>query len=500
MLKKLALLPLLLAPWLGVSAAAPLSKAATGTAAYALATYRGALIDTLGQMVRFNTVADPAVPYEQNPQHLAFKRYLQGEAERLGLDFHDYGYVMVIGLGSGSERVGIITHGDVQPVDPSKWARSPFELDRMSEPGRLLGRGAEDDKGPIATALYAMKSIKDRNVKLGKRLELYVYMAEESDWAPLQAFLKDHTPPQMNITLDSEYPAVTAEKGWGALKIAMPAQPAPAGDGPVLQGFKGGFFGSQIPEDASAVIVHATPALEARIRQRGAAQRGMHYQFAWRDDELTVTARGLSAHSSKPEDGVNAISMLADALQVQPWQGTAPAAMVSFLNELVGTGLYGERFGTIAYRDAFMGPMTVAPTVLKQDGAGLELNINLRRSRGKRKDVLESEIRLAFDGWKAAHLPQATLKAEIGEPWQQDSAPQLDTLLAVFGHYTGMGDAHPVAIGGGTNSRLFPHAVSFGPAMPHTVYTGHSEHEFITEKQLLLNLQMYTAVMVEMAR
>jgi dipeptidase D len=57
-----------------------------------------------------------------------------------------------------------------------------------------------------------------------------------------------------------------------------------------------------------------------------------------------------------------------------------------------------------------------------------------------------------------------------------------------------------VAIGGGTNSRLFPNAVSFGPAMPGTVYSGHSEHEFITVKQLMLNLQMYTAVMVELAK
>jgi dipeptidase D len=36
--------------------------------------------------------------------------------------------------------------------------------------------------------------------------------------------------------------------------------------------------------------------------------------------------------------------------------------------------------------------------------------------------------------------------------------------------------------------------------MPHTVYTGLSEHEFITTKQLLLNLEMVTAVMAELAK
>jgi dipeptidase D len=70
----------------------------------------------------------------------------------------------------------------------------------------------------------------------------------------------------------------------------------------------------------------------------------------------------------------------------------------------------------------------------------------------------------------------------------------------VFSYYTSIKQAQPIAIGGGTNSRLFPHAVSFGPAMPGVVYSGHSEHEFITTKQLLLNLKMYTAVMVELAK
>src|SRR5438874_626619 len=119
-------------------------------------------------------------------------------------------------------------HGDVQPVDPSKWKQSPFELDRTSEPGRLLARGAEDDKGPIATALYAMKSLKDLELPLSKRIELYVYMAEESDWAPLEAFVKSHALPDMNITLDAEYPAVVAEKGFGMLAVTLPKQAAPA--------------------------------------------------------------------------------------------------------------------------------------------------------------------------------------------------------------------------------------------------------------------------------
>jgi dipeptidase D len=488
----------------GAPTAAPAvpSDTAIKAAKHAVTAYRDDVVDTLAKLVSYNTVADKDIPCERNPRHQAFKTYLHQEADRLGLDFADHGCVAVVGLGKGDDRVGLVAHGDVQPVDPTKWKKSPFELDRTSEPGRLLARGAEDDKGPIATALYAMKSLKDMHVPLSKRIELYVYMAEESDWGPLEAFMKTHTLPQMNITLDAEYPAVTAEKGYGTLAVTMPkaAAAAPA-TAPYVKAFKGGFFGSQIPEDAQATVANATPALEAQIRARAGKQTGMHYQFEWKDHDLVVTGKGLSAHSSKPEDGVNAISMVADALAVQPWPDTTAGALVNFLNEMVGTGYLGEKFGSIAYRDAFMGPMTFAPTVIRQhDDGGIEVAINIRRPQGKTAEQLQNEINAALAQWQGAHVQPADVKMQIGDPWVQQDAPQLPVLMKTFSYFTGIKDAKPVAIGGGTNSRLFPHAVSFGPAMPHTVYTGHSEHEFITTKQLLLNLEMYTAVLAELAK
>ncbi|WP_035372855.1 dipeptidase [Pseudoduganella violaceinigra] len=481
-------------------AAPAVSDAATAAARYARQTYGEKVIDSLASMVSFNTVADEKVPFNMSPQHIGFKRFIKQEAAHLGLDFNDFGHVMVVGLGQGKERIGVITHGDVQPVDPGKWKQSPFKLDRSSEPGLLLGRGTEDDKGPIATAMYAMKAIKDRNVPLKKRIELYIYMAEESDWAPLEAFLKTHTPPQTNITIDAEYPAVTAEKGWGALRVTLPNFGAAVGSSPTVERFTGGFFDSQIPEDARAVIDNADAELEAAIRARASRQRGMSYHYSWQGKRLVIAAKGLSAHSSKPEDGVNAIAMLADALAVQQWHSSQAGMMVDFVNDMIGTGFQGEKFGKIAYADEFMGPMTVSPTTLKPTEEGLVLGINLRRPRGKTTAELTTEINAAFDAWKEQNQSRATLAAQIGEPWVQDNAPQLPTLMKVFSHYTGIKDPQPVAIGGGTNSRLFPHAVSFGPAMPGKVYTGHSEHEFITEKQLMLNLEMYTAVLVELAK
>jgi dipeptidase D len=228
--------------------------------------------------------------------------------------------------------------------------------------------------------------------------------------------------------------------------------------------------------------------------------QGVSFDFLLKENQLTITALGKSAHSSKPQEGVNAIPFLADLLSQTRWPSNGAGTLVNFINDNIGLGLEGKKFGNIAYSDDFMGPMTVSPTVIKQLKNNIELNINIRRPRGKSAQQLTEEINHVIATWKLTNMADITeLEHYIGDPFVQKDAPHIETLLAVFSHFTGIKDAKPIAIGGGTNSRLFPNAVSFGPSMPNANYTGHSEHEFITMKQFVLNLKMYTAALVEMA-
>ncbi|WDE14495.1 dipeptidase [Thalassomonas haliotis] len=480
--------------------ATEVSSLADKTARYAVETYYDDMVDSLGKLVKYNTLAREGISVFDNPAHKAFKAELARQAKVLGLDFTDYGAVVVVGLGQGRERFGIVTHGDVQPADPTKWAKSPFELDMTSEPGNIIGRGTEDDKGPISSALYAMKAIKDKGISLSKRIELYVYMAEESDWQPLKDFIKGHELPGVNITLDSEYPIVTAEKGYGSIEMTFPDKKLTT-DSPYLSRFSGGFFGSQIPEDAAAVIENVDTALLKRLKAKAENNKTLTFDFSSTEQQLTIKARGTSAHSSKPEFGVNAITHLAELLTDIRWPSNASGALVNFINDYLGTGLYGEKFANIAYRDDFMGPMTVQPTVLKEVHDGIALNINLRRPQGKSTGQLENEIRGALANWQQENnVKLINISTSISEPFVQKDAPHAKTLLSVFSHYTGIKNPQPIAIGGSTNSKLFPNAVSFGPSMPEKVYSGHSEHEFISEAQFKLNLEMYTAVMIELAK
>jgi len=476
------------------------STLADDTANYAVKTYKQDMIKSLAQLVQHNTVAVEGVASPENPVHIAFKQELKKQATTLGLDFKDDGYIVIIGLGDSSERLGIVTHGDVQPANKSKWTQSPYTLDLTSEPGKIIGRGTEDDKGPISTALYAMKAIKDKKIKLNKRIELYIYMAEESDWGPLEEYIKTHDLPQTNITIDASYPVVTAEKGYGTISLTFPNKTISSQQA-FLTSFTGGFFGSQIPEDATAVIENADFTLLQQLLSQAKAYENIGFDFDLTNQKLTIKAQGKSAHSSKPEEGVNAVTYLADLLSFKRWPANTSGALVNFINDTIGTGLYAEKFGELAFKDDFMGPLTLSPTVLKQLDTGMQLNINIRRPIGKDTSTLKAQVIKTVYDWSSVNQFTITdLNTVVKEPWVQDDAPHVDTLLSIFSHYTGIKNAQPISIGGGTNSRMFPRAVSFGPSMPNTEYTGHTESEFITVKQFTLNLKMYTAAFIELAK
>ncbi|MCS6191358.1 dipeptidase [Shewanella baltica] len=499
-----------------------LSPNALKVADYAVAKYDAAMVQSLTQLVSFNTQAVEGQTSDTNPAFVGFKSSLKQLSQELGLDYADHGYVVLIGLDANSavnnepKKLGIVTHGDVQPANPALWAQSPYLLDAQSEPGKLIGRGTEDDKGAIVTAMYAMKAIKDKHIKRDRRIELLVYLAEESDWEPLKTFLASYTPADMNITIDAEYPVVTAEKGWSKITFTVPnitisnieAKAEASTQAPMLTAFSGGYFASQVPQQAEAEIEAVSPALLTKLQTRAAAQQGMKYRFenhcVDKQCNLHIFADGKAAHSSTPEDGVNAVThlaaLLSPELNDEPWPKTSASLTVTAMNELVGLGIYAEQFGDLAYKDDFMGPLTLAPTVVVQTQKGAEVTINLRRPVGKTPELLAQQAREALALWQDKHQVQlADIESYWGEPMVMKDAPQQQTLLDVFAHFTGIVNPKPVAIGGSTNSKLFPNALSFGPAMPGVEYTGHTEKEFITHKQFMLNLKMYTAAFIELS-
>ncbi|MCH9647130.1 MAG: dipeptidase [Deltaproteobacteria bacterium] len=498
------LIPLLLLPLLSLAATAEdfPSEVTLPLADFAVDEYGQAAVETLQDLVKFKTVYEPGTPNSANPEFQAMTAYLEKKAKKLGFDFADHGEVVVIGMGNSTDRLGIITHGDVQPADPSKWTESPFFLDTQSEPGKFIARGAEDDKGPIALALYAMKALSDTGMELRRRIELTISYTEESNWQPFQAFLEENPPPQINVALDAQYPVVIAEKGFGGLRIPIPAtKDTGSSRKPRLEVFTGGAFLTQIPEDARAEISRPTAKLERRLLAAARSYPNVEFRFTPGPDSLTIEARGKAAHSSEPWAGQNALSHLAAVLGVHRWPDSQAARAVRFANDLVGLGHNSELFGDSAYSHPFMGPMTLSWTLLEPWGDdALRVSLNFRRPVGRSGDQVETSFRTAFDAWKKkAGYEDLEVEVLVSDPHYTEDAPHVPVLLDIFEHFTGQKAPKALSIGGGTHARLVPNGVNFGPSMPGEDYTGHTEHEFLTIDQFALNLKMYAAMLAELA-
>ena len=67
-----------------------------------------------------------------------------------------YGYAE---MGEG-ELFGVLGHLDVVGTGSlSDWNHDPFDM--IEKDGYILGRGIQDDKGPVITVLHALKSLLD---------------------------------------------------------------------------------------------------------------------------------------------------------------------------------------------------------------------------------------------------------------------------------------------------------------------------------------------------
>ncbi len=486
------------------------SAQARAAADRAVIRYFDAVVETLADLVAFRTVVEDGMPNPRNPEFVRLKAYLADAAARLGLDFEDHGAALVLGVGRSADRLGLLTHADVRPADEAAWKTEPFTLDRDAEPGRLLGRGVEDDKAAVAAALYSLKALRDEGLPGRRRVELIVSLHEESDWTPFREFLAGWTPPPLNIALDALYPVVTGEFGAGAISVTLrDGVPAVSPGTPRLASFTGGSYLSQVPGRAEAVVAGADETLAAALERDAAGAEAGWFEVdrgvaaVGTDaggDNVRIRSHGVAAHSSAPWTGRNAITELAALLGRHPWPPTAAGSMVRFVNDLVGPGYHAECFGDLAYAHEVMGRLTLTlATLTPADGGGLVAGLNVRRPAGRTAPAVERTVRAALDAWRRQTGLLLDWTTDIGDPYYVDSAPHVPVLLDVFRHYTGQSAPGPISVGGGTQARLLPNGVNFGPAMPDEPYTGHSDHEFMTVDRLRLNLRMYTAALVELA-
>ncbi|HVR48122.1 MAG TPA: dipeptidase [Pseudorhodoferax sp.] len=475
------------------------------------------VIDATAKMVALPTVRGSVPPYE-DPHIIALGQLVAKMSGDFGLQYRNVdNRIFEVKLpGTGKDEFGILTHGDVVPVVPEEWVLEdgtkldPFKLTRVGGPaGDLLyGRGSIDDKGSIATVLYAMKAVKESGLPLSRTIRLMIETTEESGGDGMRYYQQQTPLPEYNIVLDSKYPAVVAEKGSGSLRATFPAAVVgtPAAGAATITAMAGAASASAIPETATARLQSATPA--ALAAQILAAVPGFIGQYEGQGGKFTIGAvadatgvdvkvTGSSAHGSRPEEGVNPLPRLALFLHSSGLNlvdnGFTQANR--YIVELFGLDYLGNKMG-LAYADSFMGPLTMSPTVVQLSAGKVSVTANVRMPRGNTPEALSAATQAKVKAWATANAIAAEVSHSQGNWMARDpKGAWLSTLLNVFGDTTGL-PAEPVSTAGSTTAKLMPNAINFGPAMPGKKYTAHNAKEFKEVVDLDADMQMFTEMLV----
>ncbi|MFA9286302.1 dipeptidase [Comamonas sp. SY3] len=485
---------------------------------YTRLTQEHQVLSSITQMVALPTVRDPKVPPHESPAIIDFGRMVEKMAQDFGLQYRnvDNRIFEVTLPGKGTEEFGILTHADVVPVVPAEWVvdgqqLDPFKVTRVGD--KLYGRGTIDDKGSIATVLYAMKAVKQSQLPLQRSIRLMIETTEETGGDAMKYYRDKSKLPDYNIVLDSKYPAVVAEKGTGAIKASFadvktdPQQPA-------ITAMAGAASANAIAQTATATIEAGNAAALAAVAQKlQAAKDGFvasNQQFGKFSVDLVSSANkidikvtGSSAHGSRPEEGVNPVPRLALLLQsaLMPAQGqplvqqNQYSEAVRYINGVFGMDYFGKGLN-VAYADDFMGPLTISPNLIKPGNGQLEVTANARMPRGKSPEQLKAEVEKGIANWSAATQVPVKIDYSQGNWMARDpKGAWLSTLLNIFGDTTGL-DAKPVPTAGSTTAKLMPNAINFGPAMPGKKYTAHNALEYKEVPDLQADMQMFTEMLV----
>jgi len=462
---------------------------------------RAKLLPWLSEVIHFPTVAGNAQAWTDQ------KAWLQARAKELGFPFRDAGPVFEIELPGpeGAPILGLVVHGDVQPVEASHWSFPPFA--GTVKDGAVIGRGAADDKGPLVQALLAMKSLELSGAKRTHTIRLLIGSDEESGSADITAYLKEHKAPDYTLVLDSAFPVVVGEKAWNALWVqTAPGERSGRTEPYTVARLSAGLSPSIVPDMASLDLAWKADAADWKpLMARLAAKplpAGTHLKLQADGGVLHVTTTGKAAHGGvNLEGGRNALMALADVMKDELPSGGADD-LLAFARQ-AGSDLYGDGlgltendplWGRAAVNVAMAGPSAQIIKMGAPMPEAWSLVINIRTPPPLFGKPLETRLMTqvaAFNAKTGATLAGGGFFLDTPTVFDPQSK-LVKRLMADYAKATGERQA-PAISGGGTYAKRLPNSIAFGMWFPGKPYPGHD----VDEKVPVADLERGEKVLIE---
>ncbi len=451
--------------------------------------YSSKLVPLLTEVLRFPTVEGNTEARDQQ------QKWIEKVGTELGFTVRHAGLITEVELPANTNApvLGLVVHGDVQPVNPAEWTFPPFS--GVEKNGVVYGRGSADDKGGLVQALLAMAALRDSKVPRTHTIRLLVGSDEESTNLDITSYLKTHSAPELSLVLDSAFPVVVGEKAWSAFTVTADdpytiKASASSQSGFAVTKLDAGLAASIVPSQAVAVLEWhgSAPELDRVVEQLKQTRAPADYKLSVErnGNTVTVTAHGRSAHAGvNIEGGRNALVFLGQALHGKLLQSQA-ADLLLFAEES-GKDIYGSGLG-LTTNDPLWGHYAVNVATIKpakDHPEALTLTTNIRALPAMWGEPLHDFLTKRLAEFNASHDEKFTSGGFFGDPPLvfDPNAKLVKRLMADYTRATGE-KVPPAISGGGTYAKRLPHSIAFGMWFPGKPYPGHDVDEQITVRDL----------------
>lgn len=448
--------------------------------------YRDEMLGTLQDLLRIPSVKSEALPdkpFGTGPADAL--KYVLDLAKSKGLLVRNVdGYAGHTEYGEGNDYIAVVGHLDVVPAGAG-WKHPPFGGEIQGD--KVYARGVLDDKGPILAALWSLIMLHDLGMRPTRKVRVIFGLDEENDWRCMEHYFAREPAPLGGFTPDADFPMIYAEKGIATLKIEVPAESESMV--PKVVRFQAGQRYNMVPDYAFAEIdCHSETAArewETKLHKE-ARSRKIELGAEVHDSVIQLTVRGVSAHGSTPQQGVNAITQLAELLGIQS------VSNASMWRVIASQDTAGNALG-IAAHDDVTGALTVNLGVASLDKQVYSFFFNIRYPVNDSIGSIEERCRSVLsDKWRLVVV-------ENRDPlFVPLDSPVISTLRQVYEEQTQL-DSTPIAIGGGTYARAIPNAVAFGALFPGREDVAHQRDEFWYIDDFLRCVSIYAHAIYELA-
>jgi succinyl-diaminopimelate desuccinylase len=458
--------------------------------------YHEEMCEELQRLLKMKTVTSAPVPGAPFGEAIGGALSYLGElAEKKGFECIDFeGYASEISFGEGEESVGVVSHIDVVP-EGEGWSFDPFGGE--IEGGRIYGRGAVDDKGPLIAAFYACMALKESGIPLSKKVKHIIGTDEETGRFDCIRYYKEHGKvPACGIVPDSWFPAVFAEKGFVNYRFTREFAGKDTGD-INLMSVKGGVAYNIVPSEAFAEFqTTGTGRKEIKKAFRAFLEEDENAKgsVTFDNGNLRVALKGEAAHASVPEEGINAVSALLRFLEKLTFCPADLCFSIHKMAQMVAYDSNGQGLD-IAYSD-HTGILTNNAGMIAIDPHRMDIKMNMRIPVTMNVDDLYFRLTSA--------AAQAAMKFDLvgynPHFYIESDDPDLQMLVNLYRDVTGERESEPKAHGGGSYARVLEGFIPFGPSFQKEPLIFHKQDENITKERLLLLSRIYARALYELAK